>query len=246
MFVQPISLSTSYFGMNTKNHIKVSNRPEFTNIHKKDSFNPSFEGFNTLMETFSSINYTKDNKLEDTFSILFNELLLSGDVLKKAGFSEIENIYRKSGFRGLLHELWKATPQPNLEKLIEKADGESVVLASKDDKPVFEIFSMGRHGFWNTVFNKKSAPRDTKLIFITPDEKYLMEFGLDEKGACQICQKRVGETVYTTFHNSTGNRKIVAIHPHSSGNPETYYYKPDGSDDELKNHFQGGSVINIW
>ncbi len=244
MQVQPISLLTLCSETITCSS-DISKRANL-NIQQKDSFSPSFQGFNKLMETFSSTNYLKENKLEDAFGKLFSELVSSNDILKKADFLEIENIYQKSGFRGLMHELWIASPQQSLKKLIEKAEGESVTLASKDDKPVFEIINMGKQGFWNTLFNRKYAPRDTKLIFTTPDEKFLMEFGLDENGACQICQKRIGETVYTTFHHSTGNRKILAIHPHGIGNSETYYFKPNGASDFLKNYIQGGPVTNIW
>lgn len=245
MLIQPVSLATvnSGKGINTP---KYTNMPEYKIVQNNDVFQPSFKSYNNLLETLSRINYRKDRAVDEAFVILFHELLTEPKIVQKAEVSGIINIYKNMGFRGLMHELWKAVPDESIVKIIEKLENESQVLISKDNIPLLEIINMGRHGFWNTLFNRKSAPRDTRLTFLSNDDRYLFEFGLDKHGAVQICQKRPGETVYTTFHKSTGNRKIVASHPHKYGNPETYYYKPDGTDDDFKNHIQGGPVINIW
>lgn len=246
MFVQPISFSISASNINT-NSQKSINKPEFKYVQKADSFQPSFgSGYKLILESIASVNYSKDKKVEEAFGILFHELINEPQILEKAGFIEIVDVYKKGGFRGLMQELWVANPEAKIKKIVEKAEFEPQTLVLKDEIPILEIMSFGRQGFWNTLFNRKNAPRDTRLLFSTPDKRFLMEFGMDKHGECAICQKRPGETVFTTFHNSTGNRKSITRQPHGTGNPETFYYNPDGSDNEFKNHIQGGSIINIW
>ena len=240
MQIQPISyLQTSYnSGLNLKqNRIKKQNI-----LQKNDYFQPAFKGYNNVLDTVSKINFKDDKKVESAFEMIFNELILSNKVFKNEEFEKIYELYNKGGFRGLMHELWTANPKKEIEKILEKAEKNSLTLAEINDKPIFEIINLGRHGFWNTLFNSKTAPRDATLTFLNEDKSLLIEFGLDKYGACQICQVRPGETVYTTFHKTTGNRKIVARHP-KIGPSETEYYKKDGSDNRLKNFLQGGPVI---
>ena len=246
MYIQPFSLPV------TVNHNKkvmsqpLISSPKFENINKKDVFQPSFNGYNKLLEAVTIIDYKKDKAVGEAFGALFEELIKEPKILQKAGASEIIEMYKKEGFRGLMHELWKAFPDASIEKIIEKSENEPQVLISKEGKPLLEIFNIGRQGFWNSLFNRKSAPRDVRLTFLSQDEKHLFEFSLDKYGAVSIWQKRPTESVYTEFHNSTGNRKMVVRHPHGVGNPETEYFKPNGLEDDLKNHIEGGTAIGIW
>ena len=241
MQIQPVSHSLLVSNLNFNSEQKISRTNKFFN--QKDTFQPAFKGYYKLFDTFSRVNFISDKKVEDVFGLLFNELVIDSKALKGANFNEIYKIYKTGGFRGLMHELWCANPSKNIEKLIEEAQQSPITLISKDENSLFEIFSMGRHGFFNILFDRKTAPYDTKLTFFNKDKSMLMEFGLDKRGRCQLCQTRPSETIYTTFHRSTGNRKIVATHSKIGGS-ETEYYKKDGSSDSFKNFIQGGTVIS--
>lgn len=245
MQIQPVSYKEIDSGkiINTP---KISNKPEYKIIQNNDVFQPSFKGYERMLENVCNMDFKNDRAVEETFAVLFHELIKEPNIAKHESFQTLTNLYKKSGFRGLLQELWRPNPSPEIGLLVTRAEQEEQTLISKNKTTLLEIFSFGKHGFWNSIFNRKNAPRDTRLAFVTPKEDSLFEFGLDKHGAVQICQKRADETVYTTFHRATGNRKIVARHPHKYGNSETYYFKPDGTDDALKNHIQGGPVINIW
>lgn len=221
-----------------KNNIK-------TNINHMDSFQPSFSGFNKILEIVSKMEYKNDKSVEEAFDVLLKEVFTTPKYTRTKEFIEIFEKYKSLHFRGLMHELWSANPDKNIQKIIDKAEKIPVILATDNNEPIMEIISFGRHGFWNNIFNKSTATHDVKIAFLNRKKGLLMEFGLSRHGACKICQEKDNGTVFTTFHNSTGNRKIVTIQP-DYGNPETSYYKKDGSDNELLNFFQGGPIVNIF
>jgi hypothetical protein len=106
---------------------------------------------------------------------MFDSLIKDSSVVKRAGFEELVKVYQKSGFRGLLNELWKAYPSKEISAILP-ADFESRLFAGEKDKPALQIFNGGRQGFWSSLFNNKNATRDMELLFTEPSDRYIAEF----------------------------------------------------------------------
>ena len=205
MQIQPVSLLNYCPAQYKNNSIKKNNSS--TN-YQTDSFQSvSFKGFEKTVKEAVEKTFKTDKEVEKLFVRLMDEIISDTGVVKLNGFDEIQKVYKQGGFRGLLHELWSANPNPAIAKLRENAECNIIPLAKKGDNNIFDIFSFGRHGFWNTLFESKNATHDVKLTVRRPHSNELIEFGMDKKGNCTLCQSNKETAVYSSFHRETGNIK---------------------------------------
>ena len=216
MQILPISYS---------NNVQHSYMKEHT-VKSCDTFHPSFKSYEKILDTVIQIRYKNNEGVEDAFSALFNNIVLDSNVVKDKNFALIENIYRKTGLKGLLSEL--IYTHSKLDPIIRMVNDNLYPLATKEGKPILEIFSFDKY--------------HTQIIF--GHDKNIMEFGLNRKGGFEICQSRPSYTIQTGFY-PTGNRKYITIQ-HTNSNPETTYYRKDGSKNALKNFFLGGTIPPIY
>ena len=220
-----------------------------TNYNKKKNSSSigdsvSFSGFNTIIKDAASHTFKTDKEVEEVFINIMDSIIKDKDIIKKAGFEQIQKIYQKSGFRGLLHELWIPNPNVEIKNLREQASDKLVTLALKDDRPVVKLFNMGKQGFWNLLFNRQNATYDSKLIFNIPQASSYLEFGLNKTGRITLYQKSENRALHNEFHRNTGNiahRLLLGC-----GNPEATYYTKSGIEGGLNNHVFGGPIINLW
>ena len=180
-----------------------------------------------------------DTQAEKFFNELFGSLKKDKNIVLTKEFKIIEKVYKKSGFRGLMNDLWKAYPSEELEKLLCLAeDNGGVVLAKKGQQTVMELNNLGRFGFWGSSSN----PREVKISFSTKNGNYYMDFGLEKDGEICTWQRYQKDSVYSRFHSSTGMIKQRTVHP-SIGYPDSTYYNKDGTPDAWKNMLYGGPAI---
>ena len=219
-------------------------KPSYRQQKNNSCDNVSFSGFNTFVKDAASRTFKTDKEVEEVFINIMNSVIKDKDIIKKAGFEQIQKIYQKSGFRGLLHELWIPNPNAEIKNLREQASERLITLASKKEKPVFKLFNMGKHGFWNLLFNNPNATYNTKLIFNIPKSSDYLEFGLSKRGRVILYQKSQNRALHNEFHMETGNiaRRLLL----GCGNPETVYYTKSGIEGGLKNYIFGGPAVNLW
>lgn len=215
-----------------QNSVKMSVRNN-KNLNQKDSFCPSFKGYEKELQKAVRTILKNDNLAEETFTCLIKEVTTSPDMIKSSEYYEIKDLYDRRGFRGLLYELWKSKPIESLKKFL---NNDTVVLASDNKKPLFEIIHFEGLGF------SKNAPNDVKVAFLNPKNKTSIQYGLNKKGELEIWQTGEGQTVITEFHLTSGNRKKV-VEQWINCPPETTYYNADGSKSFWKNLFRGGPAI---
>ena len=202
-------------------------------VSHNDSFQCSFKGYDKALSHAVRNILNNDVEVEKTFINLFSELSKSDDIVKTPEYCGIADVYNARGFRGLLYELWKANPIDSLKKYL--IDG-TVDLATKDNKPVFQLIHFDKFGY------SKNSPNNVTLIFTDPKDKYSIQYGLNKKGELDVWQSGDDQTVITWYHLATGNRKCEVVQP-KDGYSETTYYNKDGSKDFIKNFFRGGVAI---
>lgn len=201
---------------------------------KNDSFQPAFKGFErTLQQAVKNI-LENDVEVEKTFSNLFKEATNTEGFTKTSEYYGIADEYYKHGFRGLLYELWKSTPQPALKKYLQN---DVVDLVKKDNKPIFQLVHFYKFGF------SKNSPNDVKLVFMNPKNETSIEYSLNKKGELHVWQTDKNKSVITTYHLTTGSKKCTVEHNYDCS-PETTYYNKDGSKAFFKNFLWGGVAIS--
>ncbi len=235
MQIQPISLNlgVSYPNFSNKNYVQP----------KKQSFSGDkiqFTGINDIIIKGAATTFNKDSELEKVFIQLMNEIKTDSKIIKFPDFIEIIKIFDQSGFRGVMNELWKANPTTQIMELVNKSEKDRLILATRNNKPIVELYNLGKHGFWNAITDSQEAPRDMRLCF--GNNKTYMHFYLDKKGDCSLCQSIGDTTTYSAYYASTGNKKFETRHCESCA-PETTYYNKDGTKAFFKNWFFGGPAI---
>ena len=199
----------------------------------------TFGSYHTVLKNMTKATLKKDSEAEKFFIELFKILEKDNNIQITEDYKLIAKEYKKSGFRGLLNNLWKAYPDKKFEPLLRKSDEDiTVILLSKGNRDIMELHNLGRFGF----FNSSSKPREIKISFMTRNKQYYIDFGLESNGNLTVWQRHGKNSTYTEFHQSTGNRKLQTIH--SEGlNPESTYYKKDGSLDGWRNLLGGGTAV---
>ena len=214
-----------------------------SNNHKSQSINNS--KFVSLVQKPDSYTFTgafksfsHENSFEKPFDELLQIIINSNKYTKSEHFNDFLEVYNKKGLYGTLRTLWQATPIEKIAKTVSKHPQETLILAKTNNQSVLEIFNWGKHGFFNSIFETKSAPNDVRLLF--SKNKTTLEFSLDKKGDLTV-SRNVGDNFYTTtYYKETGTKKSETVQ-YGSFKPETTYYNKDGSKAFWKNFIYGGT-----
>lgn len=199
------------------------------------SFKGSTDSFKTLMEKYSYRNFADVSEMQEAFTKLFETVKTDNTIKKTPAFGLIDNLYKKSGFRGLLYELWKAHPGKEVKEIIELTKEDYILeLAKIDDKNVFSLANSGPYGFFNFIRENYDAKREMSLIFRDPKaERSRADFLIDKAGSFMFINTHTA----MRYHNSTGTPKTET----RLGDPiEIIHYNEDGSKAFFKNWFFGG------
>ena len=82
----------------------------------------------------------------------------------------------------LIEELCKpiAKVRSDMRDIIFKSYDENLAVLEKGDDKLIYIMNLGKHGFWNSVFENESAPNDIKVVFMADNGCF--EVGTNKKG----------------------------------------------------------------
>ena len=213
-----------------KNTNKLNNT-KCSNVNN-NSFQPCFTGYERILQNSVKNVLNNDIEVEKTFCNLFVELA-DDNIIKQSAYYDVARMYTKKGFRSLLYEFWKSNPVDCLKKYLKN---ETINIAEKDGKPIFQLVHLYKFGF------SKDSPNDVKFVFLNPKNGSSIQYGLNKKGELEVWQNDSVKTAITTYHMISGNKKCV-VEQALGGNPETTYYNKDGSKAFFKNLFWGGVAI---
>lgn len=266
MNVQPVSMikSLNYSSKLQNNHkADLAQKPDCV----------TFTSYTGILEGMTKATFDRESHVEKWFGNLMNALWTDNRMVTNETFSNITDIYIKKGLRGMLMEFWKANPSKEVKNITDqfgakttltlgtlKANNSINVLGTNVDFsqkiPVIKLGNLGKHGFFNSLFEKETAPNDIRLLFsncnaidanpitLKNDRDFIskmnsVELYLDKKGDLTVEQQHGETNVITHFHSLTGHKKLV-IESYGDGKPESTYYNKDGTKAFWKNFFYGG------
>ena len=237
MYISPISslsLSRNYFSSEHKA------KPKPLNVDKFERNNISFGNLQTSITEYADKNIKVLNELEQSFNTLMKELISDSGIEKNKYFSYFANMFKESGYRGLLENLRMPKSTPEINTLVEKSAQEGLVLAKSGDEPVLTLFNWGKHGFWQS----SDSTRDMRILFSNmeklEDKQAIIEYTIDKDGYYIIAQ-RVGKNYReTAFYSTTGNKRYD-VYCYDGGKPDITYYNKDGSKSFWENWLHGGT-----
>lgn len=183
-----------------------------TNIGRNNKFqrnnNPNFKGFGNTVSNAARKAFVKQSEVADVFNTLMTDIARNPEISKTGEFQHLQGIYASNGFRGLLEELRSPKSSVVTQNIIEEAQNNvPKTLATNNTGDDFLLFNLGRQGFWNELFQRKSAPRNFILNFNHAlDGIYIW---LDKKGCLRILQEVNSRDISeTSFHIQNGNIKL--------------------------------------
>ena len=231
------------------NRIANNNTPKSNN----DKIEPQYDSFSfTGLEHYEKAlvgairsDFKNENSVTYTFTNLFKEIINTHFITKSKEFEELSGMFEKMGLRSVLNSLWSAYPPQNVLNIINKAENGNIVLASHKDKPILELYNLGRHGFFNALADSKDATREVGLRFSNPKQSISADINFEKDGGLHICIRDKRKTITSGFYKETGNRKYETSQ-YEDAKPETTYYKKDGSESFWKNWFYGGTAVPVW
>ena len=248
MYLQPVNLYS------ITNHQPVIKKNK---INKKtegvtDSFDKSttsFTGYKESLLKMSERNFDNVSKLKEGFHELLNLVTKDTEIKKTDNFQIIKTAYEKDGLRELLRNLWlhnSDNPVGKFSNKLLEEPNETLVLATKNEKPVLTIKNWGPFKLWDALSDNRKCPRDVRIQFTDKNKTMATEFTLDKKGNYVTHHSANEQYIFSSYYESTGLKKQETIHP-SIGHPETTYYNEDGSKAFFKNWFYGGPAIPpVW
>ena len=128
----------------------------------------------------------KDMRIRSEISNVFGELtrqLMKEPGTVKMPAYEIFKDWLITKPTYLVEELCKPTPKMKSEfrDIFFKSRDENVPILKCDENNQLYIFNLGKHGFWNSVFENESARNDVKLVFAS-------QYGTFELGTTDDCE----------------------------------------------------------
>lgn len=226
------AISTAIFrpaATNTKQNQYISNN------NSKDKL--TFTGFDSVLKKAVTADYSRESLVYPEFDNIIKSVLENNNIVKEKYFQHLSSLYEKKGLYGVLKSLWETYPTTKIAESVSLLNQENLILAKRYNLPVIEIFKWGKHGFFNSLTNSRTAPNDVRLSFMNQDN--LIEYTLNKNGELVVHRKIGDKTITTTYHKVTGHRKEEVIH--NGGKPEVTYYNKDGSKPFWKNFLFGGT-----
>ena len=238
--IEPYGLHSK--AINRKNRDKIA--PPV--IGQTDSFTfTGLEKYEKSLVKAIRTNFKTEEGVNNAFSNLFKEIADTHFIYKSSEFEELKGMFQNSGFRSILNSLWSAYPPQKLLKMIQKAENGNLILASHKDKPILELYNLGRHGFFNALTDSKNAPREVGLRFSNPKQSISADINFEKDGGLHLSITDRHKNITMGFHKETGNIKYETSQ-YGESKPETTYYKKDGSESFWKKWLYGGTAVPVW
>jgi len=198
--------------------------------------------FNGYKETLAGAITTevKDTKTaKDLFDTLFKEVNEEPSIHRNPIFYEMEKVYKKSGFKGLLEELRQPKDDNGIiAQTLNNKEENFIQAITQYGQPLFELFNFGRFG------HAKNAPSDIRVIFRDQNQRGNIEFNLGKNLNLNVARCNEHGSIDTEYYTTTGTPKVVI--KSEQGSQERTFFNEDGSKPFFKNWLLGGSTTSIY
>ena len=218
----------------------INNRMQGSTILNNKKQRISFNGYSEVLHDSLQISIKNESEAENIFRTLWNELLKENNLLKNNSFNILKEIFDKNGFRGLLHELWKANPKEEVAKLLKDTEENCENLVTQNGEPLMTLYNFGKYGFWG----RKTSPNDIRLVFYADNQHEMIDFHLSKKGNLKTSQSNGKNLEDNEFYMTTGTLKEKYVSS-ASGQQRTHYNE-DGSMPIIKNIVLDGNTPQIY
>ena len=206
MKIQPISRPVCYSRQNV-----MTNKTKSIN-----SNNVSFNGYSDVMN--EALEATLNNRADVAKHAknLFLSLIKEKDVVKKPIFDTVKDWLNTSAIN-FVEELCKpiAEVKSSLRDIVfDSKEDLLTVLEGPNDNEVF-IVNLGKHGFWNNMFEIESARNDVRLSFVS--NRGTFEVGTTKNGNLEAGQYfKTG-----SWQKSIFNEQGIKVKQKSGYSPDT-------------------------
>lgn len=198
MKIQPISQNNYY------NRINIA-KPQQRNDYSTDSL--SFKGnFEQVMDNVIRKDLLTRGDVESAMSKLYFAAIEEPGIIRREYQPLLTDWLAVKGTY-LIEELCKpiAKVRSDFRDIIFKSQGENIPILSKGDDDLIYIMNLGKHGFWNTIFENESATNDMKIVFMSKTGCF--EVGTNKKGKLVSEQSmHTGPWTKNTYNMFMGDR----------------------------------------
>jgi hypothetical protein len=168
---------------------------------------PSFSGnYERMMDNVLRRDLLTKADVEGAMKDLFFASIEEKNITKSPFYPLVSEWLASKGTY-LVEELCKpiAKVLPDLRDIIFQAQEGMIPIVKKGDEGLIYISNLGKHGFWNTIFERESATNDTKVIFSAKSGNF--EIGTNKKGKLTSEQyMESGYWVENTYNMILGDR----------------------------------------
>ena len=168
---------------------------------------PSFKAnYNEVMTDVLSKDLRHSAYVEQAISDLYKSLIKENNIIKTAEEKLLSKWFMYKGTH-LIKELCKpiADVTPELRDIVFKSKKEGLALIKQNNDDKLCINHLGKHGFWNSIFENESAPNDIRINFFGKDGYF--EISTDSKGRIMTEQSwSSGFWKKNTYAKYTGER----------------------------------------
>ena len=223
----------------SNNVSKYANKISYNSANNSDSV--SFKSmYSESLTALASKNYNNFSEAEMVFGKMLETIMNDLSINKSPFFDNIYSLYKQIGLKDLFNLLTSPRSIKPIESIIKRSEElDSVVLAKSSEEPIFQLYNLGRKGF----FQNEKNPRDIRLCFVkekkSSPHSYL-EYRTDKKNDLFLDQTYGKSYISTGFYSSNGAKK-VETDIYDGGKPDTTFYNPDGTKPFFKNWFFGGT-----
>ncbi len=207
---------------------------------KNNSKLASFKGYSEVLHDAVEVSINTESEAETLFRKIWTSLMEEANTSKKNSFSVLKEVFDKNGFRGLLHELWKANPKEDVAKILKNTEEDCENIVTRESEPLMTIYNFGKYGFWG----RKTAPNDVKLVFYSNNQHEMIDFSLSKKGNLKTSQSNQINIIDNEFYMTTGTLKERSVSGLSG--TERTHYNEDGSMPVIKNMILNGNAPQVY
>ena len=166
----------------------------------------NFYGYKESMHSAVREKFNNSSEVNNTVKTLYNELINSDGINKNPIFSFFDEWIKTKGPIELLKELCKPPKKmnPTFRDIILGVNGESIFVLTDKTWNNFIINNFGKRGFFNSLFNNKSARDDIRLFFTSGDESLELRLKKNNSVILEQCDHEC--TCKSYFSPSTGKK----------------------------------------
>ena len=173
----------------------------------------NFYGYKESMHSAVKEKFNNCNEIDNTMKKLYNELAISEGINKTPMFSVFDEWIKTKGPIALLKELCKPPQKMDstFRDIILGVNGESIFVLTDKTWNNFIINNFGKRGFFNSLFNNKSARDDIRLFFTSGDES--LELKLKRNNSI-ILEQWDDECMYKSYFSPSTGKKYKTKFSH--------------------------------